>query len=223
MSKTFQIAIDGPAGAGKSTVAQAVAEHYHITHLDTGAMYRAVGLKALRSGVDPNDEQGVCALLADTSLEIVLQDGAQHVCLDGQDVSRDIRSPEASAAASAVSRYAEVRGFLVRKQRDIAHTIDVVMDGRDIGTNVLVDAQYKFFLTASPGVRAQRRALEMEQKGMQVDLDELTLDIIRRDEQDSTRALNPLRKAQDAIEIDTTELTQQQVIQTILDRIGTKA
>ncbi|MDD4797278.1 MAG: (d)CMP kinase [Eubacteriales bacterium] len=223
MSKSFQIAIDGPAGAGKSTVARAVARQLGITHLDTGAMYRAVGLKALRSGVDPEDEAGVSALLADTQLEILLQDGEQLVYLDAQDVSREIRSPAAAAAASAVSRYAAVRHFLVDKQRRIAGATDVVMDGRDIGTNVLPAAPHKFFLTASARVRAQRRALEMEQKGQPVDLDALTRDILRRDEQDSTRALNPLCKAPDAIEIDTTGMTQQQVVQTILDRIGTKA
>ncbi|MDD3242660.1 MAG: (d)CMP kinase [Eubacteriales bacterium] len=211
-NQTIHIAIDGPAGAGKSTVARAVAAHFGIAYLDTGAMYRAVGLKALRAGVDVQDEAAVCALLPQTQLNVVIADGGQQVLLNGENVSQAIRTPEAAQAASAVSRYGRVREWLVEKQRAIAAGSSVVMDGRDIGTNVLPRADHKFFLTADARVRAQRRALEMEQRGEPVDLDELTRQIRERDRQDSTRAINPLCRADDAVEVDTTAMTQQQVI-----------
>lgn len=201
----INIAIDGPAGSGKSTVAKALAADYKILYLDTGAMYRACALKALESGIDVACEEKVCELMLHLSLEIEYENGMQKTLLDGKDVSETIRKPEISMAASTVSKYPAVRMKLVEKQRQIAAKMSCVLDGRDIGTFVLPDADFKFFLTASTEVRARRRFDELTAKGYQVDFEELKGEIARRDEQDRTRQFAPLKQAEDAVYIDTSD------------------
>lgn len=198
------IAIDGPAGAGKSTISKMLAGNIGYVYVDTGALYRSVGLFALKNGVDTADRQGVIKLLPKISLELKFQDAAQHVYLNGEDVSSLIRSPEVSMAASKVSSYPEVRKFLLGLQKDIASKNNVVMDGRDIGTVVLPNAKIKIFLTASPEDRARRRYEEMLQRGEKAEYSEVLADIIKRDSADSGRKIAPLKPAEDAILIDTT-------------------
>lgn len=222
IANKFNVAIDGPAGSGKSTVARLLARDYHIMYLDTGAMYRACALKALRSGVDVADEVQVCDLMRGLQLDIVYEDGAQHTMLDGADVSGEIRTPEVSMAASTISGHESVRLKMVEKQREIAAKRSCVLDGRDIGTFVLPDADFKFFLTASPEVRARRRCDEMTAKGYRVDFEELKREIARRDEQDSTRALAPLKKADDAVLIDTSDMTIDEVLAAIKQKMQEK-
>lgn len=204
MSKIMQIAIDGPAGAGKSTIAKLLAEKFGILYLDTGAMYRAVGLKALLAGQDPWDRDAVEALLPDTVVDITYEDGRQHIWLDGADVSGRIRTPEAGMAASAVAVIPAVRLKMVELQRAIAGKNPVIMDGRDIGTYVLPDAPYKFFLTASAEERARRRILDHQAQGQEVSLADMIREIEKRDQNDSSRAFAPLRQAPDAVLIDST-------------------
>ena len=218
----YNIAIDGPAGSGKSTVAKILANDCHILYLDTGAMYRACALAALRAGIDVSDEAQVCDLMRDLSLSVVYSDGVQHTMLGGEDVSSLIRSPEVSMAASAISRHPSVRLKLVEKQREIAGKMSCVLDGRDIGTFVLPDADFKFFLTASPEVRAKRRYDEMIARGEQVDFEALKRDIAARDEQDSTRSLAPLKQADDAVLIDTSDMTIDCVVETIKRKMQEK-
>lgn len=207
----FAIAIDGPAGAGKSTVARAVARTLNATYLDTGAMYRAVGLYMMRSGV-PLDMPALIAARADNAqVDVRYEDGAQHVYLNGEDVSGAIRENAVSAAASAVSAVPRVREMLVARQRDIASKTDVVMDGRDIGTRVLPDAPLKVFLTARCEVRARRRYLELTERGESVDYDTLLEEIRQRDYNDSHRALSPMVPAADAIMLDSSDMTQDEV------------
>ena len=208
----YNIAIDGPAGSGKSTVAKLLANDCHILYLDTGAMYRACALAALRAGIDVVDEVQVCELMRDLALSVVYRDGVQHTLLGNEDVSALLRSPEVSMAASTISRHPSVRLKMVEKQREIAGKMSCVLDGRDIGTFVLPDADFKFYLTASPEVRAKRRYDEMVARGEQVDFEALKRDIAARDEQDSTRALAPLKKADDAILIDTSDMTVDEVL-----------
>lgn len=215
------IAIDGPAGAGKSSVAKEIARRLGITYLDTGAMYRAIGFKAIQNGIDPLDAPRVIELLKDTALDIVYIGGSQHVMLDGADVTLDIRKNEMSRAASDVSAIPEVRKLLVKMQQDIAQGKDVIMDGRDIGTDVLPHAQNKFFLTASTNERAKRRYNQLKRKGtLDKTLDELEQEIITRDFNDSSRACSPLRKAQDAVLIDTTDMGFESVVRAILMKIN---
>ena len=206
----IRIAIDGPSGAGKSTIAKLLAESLEMDYIDTGAMYRAIGLKMTRNGLTSGEEdlEKRKALLDDTSIDF----DKGVVTLDGEDVSGLIRTPEISQAASNFSKLAEVREKLVGIQREIGHRKSVVMDGRDIGTNVFPDAQYKFFLTATPEERAKRRVLELKERGEDVDYEGTLRDIKERDYNDSHRALNPLRKADDAIEVDTTEMTIEEVV-----------
>ncbi|HAL74094.1 MAG TPA: (d)CMP kinase, partial [Clostridiales bacterium] len=207
MDHRMTIALDGPAGAGKSTIARLLARRLNILYLDTGAMYRAVGLKAIRSDVSVRDEMAVAAMLEHTVLEIVFQDTSQHVLLDGEDVSDAIRTPEASIAASDVSALPAVRLALVRMQREIAARQPLILDGRDIGSYVLPDAPYKFFLTADPAERARRRLLDLQARGDQTTtFAQVLQDIEYRDRQDSSRSLAPLCQAADAILIDTTHL-----------------
>ncbi len=215
LSGKLNIAIDGPAGSGKSTVARRLAEDLHILYLDTGAMYRACALKVLEEGLDPNDEAAIVALMRDVKLDVVYEGGVQRTLLDGRDVSAEIRTNEVSMASSTVSKHASVRLHLVEKQREIAGRMSCVLDGRDIGTFVLPDADFKFFLTASPDVRARRRYDELTAKGMQVNFERLKEEIIRRDEQDMTRALAPLRQAEDAVLIDTSDMTIEEVVQAV--------
>lgn len=218
----YNIAIDGPAGSGKSTVAKLLANDCHILYLDTGAMYRACALAALRAGIDVADEVQVCELMRDLALSVVYRDGVQHTLLGDEDVSALLRSPEISMAASTISRHPSVRLKMVEKQREIAGKMSCVLDGRDIGTFVLPDADFKFYLTASPEVRAKRRYDEMVARGEQVDFEALKRDIAARDEQDSTRALAPLKKADDAILIDTSDMTVDEVLDTLKRKMQEK-
>ena len=214
----LRIAVDGPSGAGKSTIAKIVAKKLNIDYIDTGAMYRAIGLKMMNGGIsrEEGDTEERQKVLDDTTIDF----DAGVILLDGEDVSGQIRTPEVSMAASDYSRLPEVREKLVAIQREIGHRKSVVMDGRDIGTNVFPDAQYKFFLTATAEERAKRRVAELIEKGQDVDYEATLEDIKQRDYNDSHRKLNPLRKADDAIEIDTTDRTIEEVTQTILDAIN---
>lgn len=210
------IAMDGPGGAGKSNVADDVARALDILHLDTGAMYRAFALAALRRGVDTSDEQAVSALAQSVAIGIDFRQGKQHTMLGSEDVSELIRTPEIGMAASNTSKYPTVRKRMVALQRELAKAQPMILDGRDIGTNVLKDATLKIFLTATAQVRAKRRQLQLEQKGETVDYDALLEQIKARDHQDMTRQLDPLMAAPDAVTIDTSDMTQAQVVQKIL-------
>ena len=222
IASKINIAIDGPAGSGKSTMAKALAKSMNILYLDTGAMYRACALKALKENADIRDETAIIDCLRDLALEIKYEYGTQHTFLDGEDVSELIRKPEVSMAASTVSQYPAVRLKMVEKQREIADKMSCVLDGRDIGTFVLPEADFKFFLTAAPKVRAQRRYDELVAKGYSVDKEKLEEEIVKRDEQDSSRAFAPLRQAEDAILIDTSSLTPEEVLSEIKRRIQEK-
>ena len=214
--RIYQIAIDGPSGAGKSTIAKALAEILKIDYIDTGAMYRAIGYKIVREGVDMYDEAALAAMLETTDVD--LSEG--KVLLDGEDVSGKIRTPEMSKMASDCSALGAVRVKLVELQRGMAKSKSVIMDGRDIGTNVLTDAKYKIYLTATVEERANRRYKELTEKGQDVTMEDVLEDMKVRDHNDSTRALNPLRKADDAIEIDSTNMKFQEVVDKILEIVG---
>lgn len=218
----INIAIDGPAGAGKSTIAKELAKRLQITYLDTGAMYRAVALKSIYLGVDVNDEEKVQAFLPDVDLDIRYIDGVQHVYLDGKDVSKEIREHRMSKAASDISRIPAVRLKLVEMQRALAEKYDCVLDGRDITSYVLPNANYKFFITASPEVRAKRRLLELEAKGEKVDFSVLLEDIKQRDYNDSHRSFAPLTRTEDSVYIDTSDLSIDEVLSTVLSYIKVK-
>ena len=207
MSIQRSIAIDGPAGAGKSTLAKALARELGYVYVDTGAIYRTVGLAACRAGVDPEDGAAVAALLP--GLDITMgygPDGVQRMYLNGEDVSQAIRQHEISRYASCVSALPAVRAFLLERQRKLAQAQDVVMDGRDIGTVVLPGAGVKIFLTAAPEARARRRWLELNERGQQADYDTVLRDVLERDRRDESRAAAPHRRAADAALADTTEL-----------------
>ena len=217
------IAIDGPSGAGKSTLAKRLAKELGYIYVDTGAMYRSIGLYALRRGVDPKNAEAVQALLPGIELGIQLQDGTQHVYLNGEDVSTDIRAEAVGMAASAVSAHPAVRAFLLDTQRNLAKGQNILMDGRDIGTVVLPDATVKIFLTASPEARAERRRKELEEKGQPADFATVLADIQQRDYQDTHRAVAPLKQAQDAVLVDSSDIDFEQTFallkKTILERI----
>ena len=206
MQKNFSIAIDGPAGAGKSTIAKALAKSLGAMYLDTGAMYRAFGLFMLRRGAD-KDRDAILACLNDVDIDVRYEDGMQRMYLVGEDVTQAIRQPEVSLAASNVSAVAEVRERMVALQRKIAEGHSVIMDGRDIGTVVLPNATLKIFLTASAEERARRRCRELEEKGAPVPYDQVLKEMIERDYQDSHRAASPLKAAEDAVHVDTSDLT----------------
>ena len=207
----YSVAVDGPSGAGKSTLSKAVAKELGIVYVDTGAIYRTIGYHALTAGIDPKDEAAVAAALPGLRVELTYgEDGLQHMFLNGQDVTKEIRLPEVSMYASAVSAHPAVRAYLLEMQRELARTNNVIMDGRDIGTVVLPDAQVKVFLTASPEARARRRMLELEQRGIPQPFEQILTDIQERDWNDSHRAAAPLRQAEDAVLLDTTELTFQE-------------
>ena len=208
----FAIAIDGPAGAGKSSVARAVARTLNATYLDTGAMYRAVGLYMMKSGVPLDMPALIAAHADDAHVDVRYENGVQHIDLNGEDVSDTIRENAVSAAASAVSAVPRVRELMVARQREIAAKTDVVMDGRDIGTRVLPAAPLKIFLTARAEVRAQRRYLELEGRGEKVDLDTLLAEIKQRDYNDAHRAVSPMVPAADAILLDSSDMTEAEVI-----------
>ena len=209
------IAIDGPAGAGKSTIAKALAARLHYIYIDTGAMYRAIGLFALRSGVLGEDREGVAALLPEIRLELCFQDGAQHILLNGEDVSQAIRTPQASAYASLVSAIPAVRSFLLDYQRSFARNNSIIMDGRDIGTVVLPQADCKIFLTAGSEARARRRFAELQAKGDETPYEEVLAAIRQRDRQDSSREAAPLKAAEDAVVVDTTACTLEESIEKV--------
>lgn len=219
----ISVAIDGPAGAGKSTLARRLAAEFGYIYVDTGAMFRAVGLYALRAGKDPKDSTAVNALLPEITLRLASIEGEQHIYLNGEDVSKAIRTEEAGMAASAVGANPAVRAFLLDQQRKMAETQNVLMDGRDIGTVVLPDAQVKIFLTASPEARAARRAAELAAKGQPADYETVLADIRRRDDQDTHRAAAPLRQAEDAVLADTSELDFEQSFQLLRAIIREKA
>ena len=214
-NKGFAIAIDGPAAAGKSTVAKAIAASMGFIYVDTGALYRAIGFYAHDKVDSTTNAEAVSALLKDINLQIKYVDGVQKIILNGVDVSEEIRSPEMSMAASNVSAIPAVRAFLLDLQRRMAQENSVVMDGRDIGTVILPNAQVKIFLTASPEERARRRMLEYKQKGQVVDFDQLLEEIKQRDYNDSHRATAPLKQADDAVLVDSTELNFEQALETI--------
>lgn len=216
--KPLTIAIDGPSGAGKSSVADAVCHQLNILHLDTGAMYRAVGLCALEMGIDPYDEAAVSRMCIENKavVDVKYHQGVQATYLNGRDVSGLIRSQEVGSAASTVSRYVPVRSMLVRRQQEMAATQPMLLDGRDIGTVVLPDATVKIFLTATPEERARRRLLQLQEKGDAPSFEEVLAEVNARDLQDTTRALTPLRQAEDAVLVDATHLTFDQTVETIM-------
>ena len=217
----YQIAIDGPSGSGKSTLAKGVSKRLGIMYLDTGAMYRSCGLYAIKKGIDPKDEAKVTELMDKMDLQIKFMDGEQHMFLDGEDVTGQIRTPEVSRAASNISTLPVVRSKMVDMQRKIAKEQSFVLDGRDIGSNVLPDAKYKFFLTASAEIRAERRIKELNERGdFSQNYEEVLKDIKWRDEQDSTRANAPLVKVADAIEIDTSKIDIDQTLETLLSKVN---
>ena len=216
MSKIIRIALDGPSGSGKSTIAKKLSSKLNILYLDTGAMYRATALKAISLGIDTFDEKGVLTFIDNIDLQIKYVDGTQHTYLDGEDVSERIREPHVSMAASNISSLKCVRLKMVEMQRKIASQMSCVLDGRDIGSFVLPDADYKFYITASVDVRADRRFKELALKGHKVDFVELRKEIEQRDYNDKNRDFAPLTKADDAIEIDTSFMTIEQVINKVL-------
>jgi len=207
MKKGLIIAIDGPAASGKSTTAQLLAQKLGYVYIDTGAMYRACALKAKKMGIDINDEESIRELLDDIDIRIENHNSKNRIYLDGEDVSEDIRADDISALASAISAIPAVRYKMVELQRKMGEKGGVILDGRDIGTFVFPTAEVKFFLTASPEVRAKRRWLELKQKGINKDFSEVLADLVKRDNNDSQRALAPLKKADDAIEVDTSNMT----------------
>lgn len=215
--KAFNIAIDGPAGAGKSTIAKLTAGKLGFVYVDTGAMYRAMALYFIRQGVDAADEAAVTAAVDGADITIRYRDGAQQVILNGEDVSGLIRTEEVGSMASATSVYPAVRAHLFDLQRSLAASQNVIMDGRDIGTCILPDADLKIFLTASPQVRAMRRFRELEEKGTVCNLAEIEQDIIERDERDMNRDTAPLKQAEDAILLDCSALTIDQVVGAITE------
>ena len=222
ISEKLNIALDGPAGSGKSTVAKILAKDYNILYLDTGAMYRACALKALRSGIDPKDVVAVEKMLVELDLKVEYKEGKQHTILDGEDVSSAIRENAVSMAASNISAHHAVRVKMVEMQREIAKSMSCVLDGRDIGSAVLPDAKYKFFITADSKVRATRRFKELAERGETVDFEKLHAEIVARDKQDSEREFSPLVCAEDAIVIDTSKLDIDGVVAAIKKEIQSK-
>lgn len=218
--RKINIALDGPAGSGKSTVAKALAKDYDILYLDTGAMYRAFALGAIRKGADVKDEAAMAAIAAEIPVRVKYENGVQHTYLGEEDVSEEIRKNEVSKAASDVAVHRAVRERLVEMQREIATETSCVLDGRDIGSNVLPHADFKFFVTAGAEVRAKRRYLELLSRGQDADEKEIFSQILLRDEQDSNRAFAPLKKAADAIEIDTSDMSVEEVVKKIESVIG---
>ncbi len=219
MDKIIRIALDGPSGSGKSTIAKRLSQKLNILYLDTGAMYRATALKAISLGIDTLDDKGVATFIDDINLEIKYIDGTQHTYLDDEDVSEKIREPHVSMAASNISSLKCVRLKMVDMQRKIASQMSCVLDGRDIGSFVLPNADFKFYITASSEVRADRRYKELTLKGHKVDFNELKKEIEQRDYNDKNRDFAPLTKAKDAIEIDTSFMTIEQVTNNVLSHI----
>lgn len=213
----FNIAIDGPAGAGKSTAARRAAQRLDFIYVDTGAMYRTIALAVLRGHVDPQDPEALQGVLDQVRIGIEYRDGSQRMLLNGEDVSDLIRTGEVSSQASVVAAIPAVREKLLNLQRDLAASADVIMDGRDIGTNILPDAQLKIYLTASVEERARRRYLEMTEKGEDCSLEEIAKEIAERDERDMNRETAPLRQAEDAVFLDTSDMDLEQVTEKIVE------
>ncbi len=211
------IAIDGPSGSGKSTIARLLSEHLGILTLDTGAMYRALGVKALRLGISPSDQEAVRSMLSETTMDIDLSDRVQKTIVDGSDYTPYIRTPEASRAASDISALPVTREYCVRIQREIGKRQALILDGRDIGTYVFPDAPVKFFLTASHEVRAKRRLLDLERQGDPSTLEDVMREMEFRDRQDSERQLAPTRRADDAVLIDTSDMSIREVVDVMID------
>ncbi len=211
----FNIAIDGPAGAGKSSIAKAVSKALGFIYVDTGALYRTVGLAVLRAGIAPEDTEKVAALLPDITVDLAFENGTQKVLLNGEDVSEAIRTPQISEYASKTSAIPAVRNFLFDLQQKIATTHNVLMDGRDIGTVVLPDAQLKVFLTASPEVRAMRRYKELTEKGQNVSYDNILAEVKERDYRDTHREIAPLKPAENAVLLDTSDMSFEEVAATL--------
>jgi CMP/dCMP kinase len=217
--KSIVIAIDGPAASGKSTTAKLVAERLGFVHVDTGAMYRAITLKVLQNGVDPGDASRIDHLVKSTRLELRREDGIMRVFLDGKDVTTEIRSVEVTRTVSAISSLRAVREAMVREQRRMGERGNVVAEGRDIGTVVFPHADLKFFVIAGIEARARRRQKDLQQQGVDADLAEIESAIRKRDALDSSREESPLRKAADAIELDTSDMTIQEQVDFVVDRV----
>lgn len=220
--KRLNVAIDGPVGAGKSSVADEAARQLGILHLDTGAMYRALGYRALKENVDVGNEQAIVSLCRRMHLKVTHEADGQHTFVEGEDVTGKIRTPEVSMAASTVSRYAEVRRAMVKQQQKLAAETDMLLDGRDICTTVLPNATAKIYLTARAEVRARRRWLEMKEKGMEESFEQVLEEVRRRDEQDMNRAVEPLRQAEDAVLVDSSELSFNETVARILAIVEAK-
>lgn len=216
----FNVAIDGPAGAGKSTIAKTIAKNCQFIYVDTGAMYRSIGLYILRKGISIQDEEAVSAVLPEITVSIEYVDGAQQVILNGENVSGLIRTQEVSEAASVTSQYKAVRAHLLQLQRSLAASADVLMDGRDIGTQILPNADLKIFLTADPEVRAKRRYLELTEKGTECVYEDILAEIKERDYRDSHREVSPLRQAEDAVVVDSSYLSIDEVVDAIMKLIA---
>ena len=212
----YSIAIDGPAGAGKSTIAKTIAKKLEFIYVDTGAMYRAMALYFIRHEIDPKDEEAINKACPDIHVSINYEDGVQQVLLNGENVNGLIRTEEVGNMASKTSAYKMVRATLLDLQRDLAKTANILMDGRDIGTTILPNAEVKIFLTASAKTRASRRYLELTEKGEACDMDEIMKDIVDRDERDMNRAVSPLKKAEDAVLVDSSEMGIDEVVESIL-------
>ncbi len=222
LTAVVNIALDGPAGSGKSTISRLIAKKMNILCLDTGAMYRACALKCVREGVAVTDERAVAGIMQNLNLKVEYCGGVQKTLLDGDDVSGEIRKNEISMLASTVSVLDCVRSKMVELQREIAKSTSCILDGRDIGSNVLPDARFKFFLTASPEVRAKRRYSELKNKGFVVDFEELKSEIIKRDEQDANRKNAPLKMADDAVLVDSSDMSVEEVAAFIQNKIQEK-
>lgn len=218
----YRIALDGPSGAGKSTIAKKLSAELGFVYVDTGAMYRTVGLYCLQNGVDIDDEAAVGAVLGNINIELKYIDGEQRILLNGTDVSKEIRMNEVSMAASKTSAYKAVRAFLLDAQRNVAKTQSVIMDGRDIGTVVLPDAEIKIFIVGDATVRAKRRHKELLEKGQNISLQEVLEDIITRDHNDTNRAEAPLRQAKDAVLLDTTYKNFEEAYESVLEIVKGK-
>ncbi len=218
----ISVAIDGPAGAGKSSISRLAAKRLGFIYVDTGALYRAVGLKFSLAGADTSLNCDIDGILAETAVDIRFKDGEQRVYLDGRDVSSEIRTPAASMMASAVSAKPQVRAFLLEMQRKLARENNVVMDGRDIGTVVLPDAEVKIYLTASAEVRAERRLRELKEKGENVTFKEVYDDMVKRDYDDMHRVIAPLKRAEDAVLADTTDCNLEESVELILKIVNEK-
>jgi cytidylate kinase len=209
------VAIDGPAGAGKSTIAKLVAKKFHLMYIDTGAMYRAITYLAQIRNIPPSNVEGLCNLI--NSISMYFENG--KIIVNGEDLSAEIRDPNVSGNVSLYASIPEVRTLLVKLQKDLASEYEVVMDGRDIGTVVMPNAPFKFFLTATPEIRADRRYKELKEKNQQIEYKDILEEIIKRDYIDSNRKTSPLKKAKDAIEIDTTNYTIEEVVDEISNLI----